>query len=109
MNSIDRRYSIVFNGEIYNHNDLRRELAAQSVNFQSQSDTETVLAAFAVWGQDVWARLEGMFAVAIWDRVRKQLTLARDPLGIKPLYITEQLGGLAFASRTQGAARSSGP
>jgi asparagine synthase (glutamine-hydrolysing) len=91
-------FSIVFNGEIYNHLDLRRELAAHGATFQSQSDTETVLVAFAVWGRDAWAKLEGMFAVAIWDAAHKELTLARDPLGIKPLYFTEQSGGIAFAS-----------
>ena len=97
METADGRFAIVFNGEIYNHQDVRSEIGARHA-FVSQSDTETILAAFALWGNDAWARLEGMFAVAIWDRRWRTLTLARDPLGIKPLHISEQNGGLAFAS-----------
>lgn len=89
--------AIVFNGEIYNHLDVRAEIGSRYA-FNSHCDTETVLAAFALWGNDAWKRLEGMFAAAIWDRNSGILTLARDPLGIKPLYVTEQNGGLAFAS-----------
>jgi asparagine synthase (glutamine-hydrolysing) len=96
--SPDRRLAIVFNGEIYNHLELRRELAAEGVSFETHSDTETLLASFARWGDDAWLRLEGMYAAAIWDRASRRLTLARDPLGIKPLYLTEQDGGLGFAS-----------
>ena len=98
METADGRFAIVFNGEIYNHRDLREPLAAAGYAFVSHSDTETILAAFARWGNDAWAKMEGMFAVAIWDRQKRELTLARDPLGIKPLYISEQHGGLAFAS-----------
>jgi asparagine synthase (glutamine-hydrolysing) len=96
--SADGRYAIVFNGEIYNHLDLRGELEKLGWSFRTRSDTETILAAFVEWGDEAWLRLDGMFAVAIWDRAKRTLTLARDPLGIKPLYITEQNGGLAFAS-----------
>jgi asparagine synthase (glutamine-hydrolysing) len=96
--SPDGRYAIVFNGEIVNHPALRRELEG-SYDFQTDhSDTETILAAFLRWGDDAWLKLEGMYAVAIWDKHAKSLTLARDPLGIKPLFFTEQAGGLAFAS-----------
>ena len=94
----DGRYSIVFNGEIYNHPELRRELEAAGVRFETHSDTETLLQSFVRWGDEAWLRLEGMYAAAIWDRANRSLTLARDPLGIKPLYITQQNGGLAFAS-----------
>lgn len=94
----DGRLAIVFNGEIYNHRDLRRELDAAGHSFSTQSDTETILLAFREWGDAAWPRLEGMFAVAIWDRHTRTLTLARDPIGIKPLYLTGQNGGLAFAS-----------
>lgn len=94
----DGRYAIVFNGEIYNHLDLRRELEVRGVTFTTHSDTETLLEAFALWGDDAWLRLQGMYAAAVWDRRERVLTLARDPLGIKPLYLTEQDGGLAFAS-----------
>lgn len=96
--SADDRYAIVFNGEIYNHLELRPELELKGIRFRTHSDTETVLAAYIIWGDEAWARLDGMFAVAIWDRRGRRLTLARDPLGIKPLYLTEQQGGIAFAS-----------
>lgn len=94
----DGRFAIVFNGEIFNHVAVRASMERNGFAFHTHSDTETILAAFTVWGNDVWAKLEGMFAVAIWDRDRRELTLARDPLGIKPLYVSEQHGGLSFAS-----------
>jgi asparagine synthase (glutamine-hydrolysing) len=97
--SSDGRYAIVLNGEIYNHLELRREL--KGYPFQTRSDTETLLAAHIRWGDDAWLRLEGMYAVAIWDRSERTLCLARDPLGIKPLFVTEQHGGIAFASQIQ--------
>ena len=96
--SPDARYAIVFNGEIYNHPELRRELVEAGYPFSTNSDTETLLASYLQWGDDAWLRLEGMYAAAIWDKVERVLTLARDPLGIKPLYITQQHGGIAFAS-----------
>jgi asparagine synthase (glutamine-hydrolysing) len=96
--SDDGRYAVVFNGEIYNHLELRAELAKAGFAFRTKSDTETLLLSFVHWGEDAWLRLEGMYAAAIWDRAGRFLTLARDPLGIKPLYLTEQNGGLAFAS-----------
>lgn len=96
--SPDGRYAIVFNGEIVNHPQLRRELE-RSYEFQTdRSDTETILAAWLKWGDDAWPRLEGMYAVAIWDKQARRLCLARDPMGIKPLFITEQKGAIAFAS-----------
>ena len=98
MRTPDGRFSIVYNGEIYNHLDLRKTLGEAGFAFATHSDTETVLAAFARWGNDCWARLEGMFGAAVWDHHTRVLTLARDPLGIKPLYISEQQSGLAFAS-----------
>lgn len=98
MRSDDGRYVIVSNGEIYNHMELRRELEAEGISFRTQSDTETLLASYLHWGDAAWPRLEGMYATAIWDRAERTLTLARDPLGIKPLYITQQNGGVAFAS-----------
>jgi asparagine synthase (glutamine-hydrolysing) len=98
MTTEDGRYSIVFNGEIYNHLELRPELEKLGATFRTHSDTETILVAFVCWGNDAWARLDGMFGVAIWDHARRELTLARDAVGIKPLFLTEQDGGLAFAS-----------
>ena len=96
--SPDGRHAIVFNGEIYNHPELRRELESGYAFQTDHSDTETILAAYLRWGDDAWTRLEGMYAVAIWDKLDKRLVLARDPIGIKPLFVTEQRGGLAFAS-----------
>jgi asparagine synthase (glutamine-hydrolysing) len=100
--SPDRRYAIVFNGEIFNHPELRRELEGGYQIQTDHSDTETILAAYLRWGDDAWVRLEGMYAVAIWDKLEKDLLLARDPIGIKPLFVTEQGGGLAFASEING-------
>ena len=91
------RYSIVCNGEIVNHEELRRDLA-DTYEFSTRSDVETLLAAYLIWGDDAWLKLEGMYAAAIWDRSARVLTLARDPLGIKPLFISEQDGGIAFGS-----------
>lgn len=98
MTTEDGRYSIVFNGEIYNHLDLRPDLERHGAKFRTHSDTETILQSFVVWGNDTWGKLDGMFAVAVWDRSDRMLTLARDPLGIKPLLLTEQQGGIAFGS-----------
>jgi len=78
----DGRHGVVFNGEIYNHLELRPELETAGYSFETRSDTETLLAAYVVWGDDAWLRLDGMFAVAIWDKASRRLTLARDPLGI---------------------------
>lgn len=95
--SPDGRLAIVCNGEIVNHLELRRELGA-SYQFRTRSDAETLLAIFIRWGDDAWLRAEGMYAAAIWDRATRTLRLVRDPLGIKPLFVTEQNGGIGFAS-----------
>lgn len=94
---------IAYNGELYNFPSLQRELRAEGVEFRSQSDTEVLLAALTRWGvPETLRRLEGMFAFAFLDRQRHQLTLARDPVGIKPLYLAEtESGGLAFASEVR--------
>ena len=86
MASADGRFRIVINGEIYNFAELRRELEAEGVRFRSRSDTEVVLALYARDGAAMLPRLRGMFGLAIWDDREKSLLLARDPLGIKPLY-----------------------
>jgi asparagine synthase (glutamine-hydrolysing) len=100
--SLDGRHAIVFNGEIVNHPALRRELESGYAFRTDHSDTETILAAYLRWGDDAWPRLEGMFSVALWDKVARSLTLARDSVGITPLFFTEQNGGLAFASTIAG-------
>ncbi|MGH2488911.1 MAG: asparagine synthetase B family protein, partial [Candidatus Limnocylindria bacterium] len=88
------RYSLVFNGEVYNFRDLWSELVALGHTFVSDhSDTEVVVHGFEEWGTDIFERLNGMFAVAIWDRVGKRLTLARDRAGEKPLYVGQLTGG----------------
>jgi len=98
MTSEDGRFVITFNGEIYNHPELRAELERAGHRYRTNSDTESILHGFRHWGPGVWARLEGMFAVAVWDRRERTLHLARDPLGIKPLHLSFQGGGLAWGS-----------
>src|SRR5262245_58134494 len=83
----EARFRMVFNGEIYNYKELRDELVRQGVTFRSTSDTEVVLALFEREGAASFAKLRGMFALAIWDARERRLTLARDPYGIKPLYV----------------------
>ncbi len=100
--SEDRDSVIVFNGEIYNHLEVRRELEALGRRFVSHCDTETVLQAFIAWDTDCFERLRGMFAVAIWTESRRRLVLARDRLGIKPLYLAEKGDDLLFASELKG-------
>ena len=101
MGSGDGRYWITYNGEIYNYIELRRELQALGVNFRSESDTEVLLAGFAVWGEELLPRLIGMFAFAVLDARERTLTLARDHFGIKPLYYVAKNGHFAFASEVK--------
>ncbi len=89
---------IAFNGEIYNHLELRAELEQRGHRFHTRTDTETVLAAFLEWDTDCFARLRGMFAIALWTESRKRLVLARDRMGIKPLYIARHGADLMFGS-----------
>lgn len=86
MHSVDGRYSIAFNGEIYNHAELRGELEMLGQRFATHSDTEVIINAYAVWGAACLPRLRGMFAFAIWDNSEQTLFCARDVFGIKPLY-----------------------
>jgi len=89
---------IVFNGEIYNHLELRRELEQRGYRFRSHCDTETVLNAFVEWDTECFSRLRGMFAVALWRESDRRLVLARDRMGIKPLYIARRGDDLYFGS-----------
>ena len=89
---------IVFNGAVYNHPELRRELEAKGYRFYSHGDTEVLLKAYHAWGEDFVSRLNGMFAFAIWERDSGRVLLGRDRLGIKPLYYAPIAGGLRFAS-----------
>ena len=94
--------TIVFNGEIYNFSELREELAAKGAVFRSQSDTEVILAAYREWGADCLARLNGMFAFAIYDARQQTIFLARDRAGEKPLFYHRSGGVLRFASELKG-------
>lgn len=98
MSTEDGRLTIVFNGEIYNHPQLRASLESSGVRFKTRSDTETILELYAREGSAAFGRLNGMFAVAIWDKVRREFILARDPIGIKPLYYHFDGEGLIFSS-----------
>ncbi len=92
--------SVIFNGEIYNFEELRRELEAHGHAFRSRTDTEVIVHGYEQWGDAVADHLEGMFAFALWDEERERLLAVRDRLGIKPLYYTATQGGLFFASET---------
>jgi asparagine synthase (glutamine-hydrolysing) len=94
----DGDIAIVFNGEIYNHLELRAELEGLGHRFHSHSDTETVLHAFAEWDTQSFSRLRGMFAIALWTKSSRRLVLARDRMGIKPLYIARHGEDLFFGS-----------
>ena len=99
MHSPGGRSTIVFNGEIYNHVELRNELARSGMVFRTRSDTEVLLAAYEAWGMECLSRLNGMFAFAIWDSHAQHLFVARDRFGEKPLFFAAYpQGGLAFAS-----------
>lgn len=100
MHSRDGRHVLVFNGEIYNYRALRAELA--DYPYQSNTDTEVILAAYARWGVGCLSHLVGMFAFAIWDCQAQALFLARDRLGIKPLYYCQDQGCLTFSSEMRG-------
>jgi asparagine synthase (glutamine-hydrolysing) len=89
---------LVFNGEIYNFQDLRRELEEAGHRFQSNTDTEVIIHGYKKWGDAVLTRLRGMFAIAIWDRRNRRLVLARDRIGKKPLYYAKTKAGLIFGS-----------
>ena len=92
---------ISYNGEIYNYRRLRDRLRGRGHTFITQSDTEVILASYAEWGPKCVDELIGMFAFAIWDQHQRVLFLARDRLGIKPLYFVESDGELAFASEAK--------
>lgn len=98
MLSLDNRWVLSYNGEIYNYRELRANLEAEGIRFHSQTDTEVVLNALVHWGPDALLRFNGMFALGLWDRHRQRLLIARDRYGIKPLYYSQQGQLFAFAS-----------
>ncbi len=99
---------LVFNGTIYNYRELRQELLAKGYSFFSDGDSETILKAYAAWGEQCVERLTGMFAFAIWDMRRERLFLARDRLGIKPLYYSHDGSSFRFASNMQALLAAGG-
>ena len=98
MSNADGSIWIVFNGEIYNHLELRKTLEAKGYRYRSKTDTETILYAYQEYGLDFVEKLYGMFAIAIWDSRKKELVLIRDRIGIKPLYYAFANGALLFGS-----------
>jgi asparagine synthase (glutamine-hydrolysing) len=98
MTDASGRYTVVYNGEIYNYRELRADLEVTGVRFRGTSDTEVMLELYARDGEGALALLNGIFALAIWDHRRRELLLARDALGVKPLYYAQLHNGLAFAS-----------
>ena len=100
--------SIVFNGAIYNYPELRRQFIAEGYEFNSEGDTEVILKAYHKWGEHCPEHLHGMFAFAIWDQNKQSLFLARDRMGIKPLYFSRQDGCLRFASNPQALLAAGG-
>ena len=102
MSDPDGRVCIVFNGEIYNFGDLRRQLTERGHSFRSHSDTEVILAAYREWGADCLGHLNGMFAFALYDADRRELFMARDRAGEKPLFYALGAGALRFASELKG-------
>lgn len=106
LQSRDGRYSIVFNGEIYNYLHLRETLESSGHSFVTNSDTEVLLAAYREWGKGCLERLNGMFAFAVWDESEKTLVLARDRAGIKPLYYWAESGRIVFGSEIKAVLAS---
>jgi asparagine synthase (glutamine-hydrolysing) len=98
-----------YNGELYNYRDLRASLQSRGVRFVTESDTEVVLECWRVWGSDALSRFRGMFAFAIYDERSGALTLARDPLGIKPMYVMPRGSGVLFASELKALVAAAGP
>jgi asparagine synthase (glutamine-hydrolysing) len=99
------RWVISFNGEIYNYRALREELERLGREFKTNSDTEVLINVIACWGEAGLRKLRGMYAVALWDCIERELWLIRDPYGIKPLYVAETAGTLWFASQARALAR----
>ncbi|MGC5028694.1 asparagine synthetase B family protein [Micromonospora sp. DT229] len=107
--SADERWLLCYNGEVFNHHELRAELSGLGHRFRSTSDTEVVLAAFAQWGERMVTRLRGEYAIAIVERATRRVYLARDPLGVKPLYWSRTPGCLHLASEIKALVRAGAP
>lgn len=106
MSDPSGRYWITYNGEVYNYLELRAELRASGYGFSTASDTEVILRAYEAWGTGCFARFNGMWGMAIWDARERVLVLARDRMGVKPLYLNRSDGVLTFASEIKGVLAS---
>ena len=106
MSTQDGRYVVVYNGEIYNYQELRRDLEARGARFRTHSDTEVILHLHATIGESAIARLNGIFAYALWDKIERRLLIVRDRAGIKPVYYADTAGGVAFGSEIKALFRS---
>ena len=98
LTSISGRTTIVYNGEVYNFRELRKELESNGFAFRTTTDTEVLASAYEYWGEDAFLRFNGIFAFALWDRATRALYLVRDRFGVKPLYVQEDGTTLRFAS-----------
>jgi asparagine synthase (glutamine-hydrolysing) len=98
MSTSDGRFTIVFNGEIYNHKDIRKDLESLGYKYRSGTDTETILYGYKEWGTEILNRMFGMWAIAIWDDEKEELFCTRDRIGIKPFYFTNRNGRFIFGS-----------
>jgi asparagine synthase (glutamine-hydrolysing) len=105
MTDASGRWVMSFNGEIYNYRELKAELEALGRQFKTSTDTEVLINAVAQWGESGLARVRGMFAFGLWDKQNRELWLARDPYGIKPLYVAEAHGTLWFSSQARPLAQ----
>jgi asparagine synthase (glutamine-hydrolysing) len=101
MSTADGTLWVCFNGEIFNYVELREELIDAGCAFRTRSDTEVMLYAYRIWGDDAFQRMNGQWAIALWDTRQRKLVLARDRLGIQPLYVCEHDGRLLFASEVK--------
>ncbi|MET0166566.1 MAG: asparagine synthase (glutamine-hydrolyzing), partial [Vicinamibacterales bacterium] len=108
MSDADETVWVIFNGEIYNFIELRAELQAKGHVFRTRSDTEVLIYAYKEWGDDFLNRLNGMFGLAVWDARARRLIVARDAMGIKPVYYRMEQGALYFASEVRALLRSAG-
>jgi len=99
MISLCSRYIIIFNGAIYNYKNLREYLLKKNINLKTESDTEVILELYALEGTNMIDKLQGMFAFVIWDKIKKEAFAARDPYGIKPVYIGTGKDGLILSSQ----------
>jgi len=109
MSDVAGRCTLIFNGEVYNFQALRRELEASGARFRTNSDTEVILNGYLRWGADVVERLEGMYAFVLVDRAQQVAIAARDPFGIKPLYLCETPSGIGLASEMAPLTRLAAP